>query len=204
MKGSSWTRTLGSRSPEHNVELECAECGKLFLKSKSKYEDILAEYPNQKRWFCGLECNTKSKRGHPVSPDTIEKIRAKQLGVSVLSRGRMGHPVSEETKEKIRQKKLGVSVRSDHDIILKELVYRGTPKYAITKNIIPDAIFLEDGKLVALEVEKKPWELSIRKKMKSYENSTDYDKVVIVWYSPSGERLKEWHKDNGEWTLVPS
>lgn len=199
-----WNTSTGSINLDHYDKLKCATCGELFLRQKGYIAKRLKEYPHQTKWYCSFKCNVKSRVGHPVTPESVAKIRAKQLGVSVLSRGRMGHSVSEETKEKIRQKKLGVSVRSDHDIILKELAYRGTPKYAITKNIIPDAIFLEDGKLVALEVEKKPWELSIRKKMKSYENSTDYDKVVIVWYSPSGKRLKEWHKDNGEWKLISS
>jgi hypothetical protein len=199
-----WNRTKGAKNPEHYIKLKCANCGKIFYKERGQYKHKLAEYPDQTNFYCSSKCDYKKRIGHPVTPESVAKIRAKQLGISVLARGRVGHPVSEETKEKIRQKKLGVSCRSDHDIILKELAYRGTPKYAITKDIIPDAIFIEDGKLVALEVEKKPWELSIRKKMKSYENSTDYDKVVVVWYSPKGERLKEWHKDNGEWKLISS
>ena len=31
--------------------------------------------------------------------------------------------------------------------------------------------------------------------MQGYNNRSDYDKVILVWYSPEGKRLKEWHKD---------
>jgi hypothetical protein len=38
--------------------------------------------------------------------------------------------------------------------------------------------------------------------MKTYDISHNYDKVILVWYLPTGERFKEWHFENGEWNLV--
>jgi hypothetical protein len=140
-------------------------------------------------------------KGHPVSEETRQKIILKQKGISKPQCGRAGHIVSEETKAKIRQSKLGKSWKADHDIILRELAFTAREKFAITNGLIPDAIFIEDGKLVALEVEKKRWETDIKRKMKNYDKRGDYDKVIIVWYSLEGERLKEWHKERGEWTL---
>jgi len=183
-------------------KLRCFTCGKQFLKETGLYNQTLKRYPNQERWFCSLECNIKKRYGHPVSPEAVEKIRAKQLGISVLSRGRKGHIISEETREKIRQSKLGIATKVDHDIILTELGYRKVKKYAVTHGLIPDAIFIEDGKLVALEIEKERWESAITTKMQGYNNRNDYDKVILVWYSPEGKRLKEWQKDNGKWKLM--
>jgi hypothetical protein len=152
----------------------------------------------------GIFCSPEhALNGRSVSEETKRKISLAQKGISVLSRGRKGHPVSEETKEKLRLRKLGNTNGQNHHLIIdKELSFRKTSKYAITKGLVPDAVFIEDGKLVALEVEHKKWETEIRKKMKMYENRNDYDKVIIVWYSPKGERLKEWIKTNGEWTLT--
>jgi hypothetical protein len=193
---------LESIKVKDNISVNCTHCGKLFHLLGRQYKKRMRN--NKSGLFCSVQCINTNLSNRNRSAEIIARNREVQLGVSVLSRGRPGHTVSQAVREKIRLAKTGVPTKSDHDIIIKELVYRGTPKYAITRNIIPDAIFIEDGRLVALEVEKKKWETDIRKKMKRYENSTDYDKVVVVWYSPTGERLKEWNKDNGEWTLVPS
>jgi len=139
--------------------------------------------------------------GRKLTEEIVQKVISKQKGVSVIARGRIGHPVSQETREKIRLAKTGKRHFVDHDIIIRELACRGTQNFAVTNGLIPDAIFIEDGKLVALEVEKERWETGIRKKMKSYDRRGDYDKVILVWYSPDGQRLKEWHKENGEWSL---
>jgi len=132
----------------------------------------------------------------------VAKIRAKQLGISNPKRGRIGHYVSERTKEKIRLKKIGKPAPVDTAIILSELKFRKVEKYFAMVGLIPDAVFIEDGRLVALEVEKERWETGVRRKMAAYNNRPEYEKVILVWYSPSGERLKEWHKDNGEWKLI--
>lgn len=197
-----WNRKKGATNTNHYIFLECDVCHKTFSKPQWVYKQSLKKYPNQQRWFCSLECNYKSRFGHKTPQEVKDKISQSQKGISVLSRGRLGHKISEEVKEKIRLKKLGKPSKQDHDIIIKELSFRKTEKYAITKGLVPDAIFIQDGKLVALELEKKKWETDIREKMKMYENRNDYDKVIIVWYSPQGERLKEWQKDNGEWKLI--
>lgn len=183
------------------VELECGVCHKKFIKLQWVYNQTLRRYPNQKRFFCSLKCNYKARFGHVTPQETRDKISRAQKGVSVMSRARPGHEVTDETREKIRQKKLGKPSKKDFDIIQRELAFRATGKYAITKGLVPDAIFIEDGKLVALEVEKERWYTGIKRKMQQYENRNDYDKVILVWYSPDGQRLKEWQKDNGEWTL---
>jgi hypothetical protein len=100
--------------------------------------------------------------------------------------------------------KLGRPAPVDTQIIISELKHRGIQKYFAMVGLIPDAVFLENGKMVALEVEKERWETGIRAKMAAYNNRPEYEKVILVWYSPSGERLKEWVKENGEWHLISS
>lgn len=185
------------------IILRCVVCKKEFLKEVSNYNQTLKRYPNQKQWFCSPECSYTVRKGRPrQSDEVIERIRSKQLGVSVPSRGRKGHIITAETREKIRQSKLGIATKTDHSIILTELAFRKVKRFAVTHGLIPDAIFIEDGKLVALEIEKERWESAIRTKMQGYNNRNDYDKVILVWYSPSGERLKEWIKENGDWVQV--
>ena len=198
-----WNSTRGSINQDHYIELECETCHKKFMKEQHKHNLTMKRYPNQKRFFCSLECNYKSRFGHVSSEETKKKISLAQKGISVLARGRPGHLVSDETKQKIRLKKLGNNNGQKHHIIIdKELSLRKISKCALTKGLVPDAIFIEDGKLVALEVEQKKWESDIRQTMQIYDNRNDYDKVILVWYSLDGERLKEWQKENGEWTLT--
>lgn len=178
----------------------CAYCKKEIEMELWQYNDRVKN--NKGR---GIFCSPEhALYGRSVSEETRNKISIAQKGISVPTRGRPGHKVSDETKEKIRLKKLGNmnGGQKHHIIIHKELSFRKTSKYAITKGLVPDAIFIEDGKLVALEIEHKKWETDIREKMKMYEDRNDYDKVIIVWYSPEGKRLKEWVKTNGEWTLT--
>jgi hypothetical protein len=88
------------------------------------------------------------------------------------------------------------------EIVIKEMQHRRTSRYAnLTQRPIPDTIYIEDGKLVALELEKKPNLGNIRRKMKLYESQDyGYDKVIIVWYTPDGVRRKEWILENGNWS----
>ena len=185
-------------SPTINVE--CAHCKKPISMKRYTYNNKMKRNKRD-GLFCSILC---SSIGRIPSEETKQKLSQSQKGISVLSRGRPGTKVSEETKEKIRKSKLGkINGEQKHHIIIdKELSFRKTDKYAITKGLVPDAIFIEDGKLVALEVEQKAHETNIREKMRMYENRNDYDKVIIVWYSRDGKRLKEWQKDNGEWKLI--
>ena len=180
------------------IVLKCSQCKQTFYRKKWYHENLMQKNSRAKV-FCSPKCSLLKQ--HPRD-ETIEKIRSKQLGVSVLSRGRVGHTVSEETKEKIRLKKLGKPAPVDTAIILNELKFRKIEKSFAMVGLIPDAVFIEDGKLVALEVEKERWETGVRRKMAAYNNRPEYEKVILVWYSPEGKRLKEWQKDNGEWTLV--
>jgi hypothetical protein len=179
------------------VEVNCTYCHKLFIISKGEYNK--RKKHNQRGMFCSWKCATTE---HNVSPEMRRAISIAQKGVSVPARGRFGHSVSEATKEKIRLKKLGRPAPVDTAIIISELKFRKIEKYFAMVGLIPDAVFIQDGKLVALEVEKERWETGIRRKMAAYNNRPEYEKVILVWYSPSGKRLKEWHKDNGEWKLI--
>jgi hypothetical protein len=62
---------------------------------------------------------------------------------------------------------------------------------------------MENGKLVALEVEKKAHYSAVSRKMKMYTqiklDHHGYDKVILVWYSLEGKRLKEWIYEKGTW-----
>jgi hypothetical protein len=195
-------RELETIKDKDNISVNCTHCGKLFHLSGKQYKKRMRN--NKSGLFCSVQCINTNLSNRNRSAEIIARNRAVQLGVSVLSRGRTGHIVSEETREKIRLKKLGKPAPVDTQIILNELKFRKAQKYFAMVGLIPDAIFFEDGKPVALEVQKSRWDADIRKKMAAYNNRPEYEKVVLVWYSPSGKRLKEWHKDNGEWKLISS
>ena len=109
--------------------------------------------------------------GKTPSKETIKKISESQKWVSVLSRGRPGRVIPLEVRQKIRQTRLGQqATETDWGIVHREMALRGISKYAITSRPIPDAVFIENGKLVALELEKKPMESEIRRKMKAYKD----------------------------------
>jgi len=132
------------------------------------------------------------------SKDTRQRLSQSQKGVSVLSRGRKGHKLSQETKEKIRKAKLGKSSIKDNHIILNDLKTRNYDKAITTIKVIPDAIMMKDGKLIALEVEKKRHENLVRKKMDNYIND-EFDIVIISWYLPNGEKMRDFIRENGVW-----
>ena len=186
------------------IELQCFRCKKKFQRTNSQYRKALRDRPNQKTFFCSVQCINTNLSNRNRSAEVIARNRAVQLGVSVPSRGRIGHTVSVETREKIRLKKIGKPAPVDTQIIINELKFRKAQKYFAMVGLIPDAIFFEDGKPIALEVQKSRWETGVRRKMAAYNNRPEYEKVILVWYSPKGERLKEWRKENGEWKLVPS
>ncbi len=180
------------------ITLKCTECHRTFYLERFVYNQRV------KKTTIGLFCSTKcATDNHNKSDEMRQRITATQTGVSVPARGRIGRRIPEAVREKIRLSKLGKPASPvDYAIVLKELSFRKKTKFAVTQGLIPDAIFIEDGKLVALEIEKERWETAIRTKMHAYDNRKDYDKVILVWYSRRGERLKEWQKENGEWKLI--
>jgi hypothetical protein len=187
--------------PTKLITLKCAECHRTFYLERFNYNQ---RAKNSKRGlFCSTKCATVN---HNKSDEMRQRITQTQTGVSVPSRGKIGRKFSEETREKIRLSKLGKPASPiDYAIVLRELAFRKKTKFAVTQGLIPDAIFIEDGKLVALELQKERWLCGVRRKMQAYNNRTDYDKVIIVWYSCSGERLKEWQKvGRGEWKEISS
>jgi len=202
-KGSTveidWSKV---KDPSSILKLTCVTCGKEFFRKRWVQNYLIKHSRKSRRGdFCSKTCG---QTGRIYSEETKQKISSSQKYISYQNRGRKGHPISEETKEKIRQTKTGVSVKADWSIVEVEMKRRSISKYAIMQAPIPDAVFVDkDGKLTALELEKKPWETSIRTKMNEYqEYHTKWDKVIIVWYTLDGTRMKEWVLENGSWTLT--
>ena len=188
------------RDPGSIYKLVCGRCEKEFY-VRRWYHNQLAKDNKGRGHFCSRKCALIARN---VSAEQRLKISIAQKGVSVMSRGRKGKVIPQDVREKIRNSKIGVPSKKDFEIVNTALKQLGVSKAAITKGLVPDAIFIENGRLVALEVEKKRYEVDIRRKMLAYDNRPDYDKVIIIWYSPSGEYLKTWTKDNGEWSLNDS
>lgn len=153
--------------------------------------------------FCSGRCSALNQpiESRERSNLHLIKVAKQQKGMSRPECGRKGHSVSQETRDKIRNAKLGKPSPQDTDIILRELQNQRYQKAVTTIGLVPDAIFLRDGKLIAFELEKKRWETAIRRKMEKYDGDTRYDEVIIVWYNLQGERVKEYRKIDGEWTV---
>lgn len=181
---------------EVNVKTNCNYCKKELILKRWEYNLRLKE--NERGIFCSPRCSLIGKK---LSEETRKKIAEKQKGKSLLTRGRKGHVVSDETKEKIKLTKIGKPWNGDWDIVHRAAQIKKLQKYVVTRAPIPDIIYVEDGKLIAIEVEKKPWETMIRKKMDGYKENNGYDKVILMWFLPTGEFMKEWTLENGKWTL---
>lgn len=152
--------------------------------------------------FCSPKC---ALTGRVVSDTERQKISESQKYISFQNRGRKGHPVSQETRDKIRMSKIGISSKTDWNIIATDARNRGVSKYVVMRAPIPDYIFVQNGRLVAVEIEKEQWETGIRSKMNEYEGyHSKWDKVIIVWYTPDNIKRKEWTSHNGSWNLVTS
>lgn len=187
-----------SQDQDNHITISCATCNKEFILRRWEYNDRMRKNP--RALFCSVICSLTGKR---KSEETKQKIKDSQKGISVSSRGRPGHIVTEETKQKIRdtKKKNGFYRSPDWDIVLKAAERLGLEKYVTTKAPVPDILFIEDGKLIAVEVEKKPHETQIRKKMDNHTLNTGYDKVILMWFLPTGEFMKQWILENGKWRI---
>lgn len=199
MQEHYWNTKRGSRSPEAYFGVTCAYCGKHFTRPRWYHKRL--EAGNKGRGnFCSPQ---HALYGRHYSDETRRKISEKQKGIAKIHSGRLGHVVTEETRRKISQAKRGVSCKQDYNLIIQEMQRRGITKYVnTTRRPIPDAIYIENGKLVAVEVEKKPIESDVVRKMDRYSVARNYDKVILVWYLRSGERFKEWQYENGQWRIV--
>jgi len=181
------------------VNLVCANCNKQFQRKRWQWKRD-SRIGKGRGPFCSNIC---SLVGRPVSDKTKEKLRKSQIYIPKPQSGIIGHPISKETKQKISETKTGISIKPDWDIVDTEMKRRGIIKYAITREPIPDTIFIENEKLVALELQKNRYESSVRTKMRLYDNCrSHYDKVIIVWYNTDGKFMKEWVKENGEWKQI--
>ena len=186
------------RDPNSIIKLQCPRCGIDFFIRRWRYK-MQMDVNKGRGLFCSHRCSLIARN---VSQEHRDKISKAQKGISVLSRGRKGKVIPLEVREKIRQSKLGKPSPQDYMIVHTALEALGVKKAAVTKGLVPDAIFVKDGLLTALEVEKKRIESDIRRKMAQYDNRDDYDKVIIMWYDPKGNYLKQWVKYKGEWNLV--
>ncbi|MDE1814826.1 MAG: hypothetical protein KGI05_09235 [Thaumarchaeota archaeon] len=156
------------------------------------------------RIYCSLKCS------HPtwnISEEGQKNLWFKQKGISVMSRGRKGRIISQEVRDKIRNSKLGVPSPKDWEGMRKELnMYEGLIDTKVIPLIkpVPDGILIQNGQVIAVEIEKEPYEYGIRTKMKYYDNIKYFDKVIIIWYRDN-ERIGEYHKINGVWSgLIPT
>lgn len=88
--------------------------------------------------------------------------------------------------------------------ILREIALNGFNKFATTQHVVPNAIVVRDGKLIAIEIERERWESGVRHKMKSYDEypAHGYDEVLLFWYTPDNIRRKVWTLKDGEWSLT--
>jgi hypothetical protein len=183
----------GRRNLSPLITVECAQCKKL-LTMKRYIHNQKMKRNKRDQFFCSIKC---SSTGVKFTEDRIRKIKQKQIGISKPQSGRKGHIVSEETRLKISASRKGIPVKCDWDIVISDLHTRGITNYVITRKPVPDSIYIENGMLVALEVEKKILESDARRKMLYYENMNGYDKVIIVWYS-RGIKRKEWVKTKSD------
>jgi hypothetical protein len=185
-----------------DVNLTCGLCGVVFTISRANYNHRL-KHNDSGVFFCSRLCASR----HVAQSDMRRKaVTEKQSGVSAPQRGRVGHVVSEDTKLKISLKR-----RLRHEVcafqphwnkIHEELSKRGITKYASMDLIVPDAVFIEDGKLVAFELEHKRWFTEVKKKMMQYMNCTKYDKVILIWYDREDTFKGEWHFMDGDWKVI--
>lgn len=193
------TQLLKSKT---KIIVNCGFCNKELILLQWVYNDRIKKSKTGKI-YCNTKCSTLSRPEDIKQRDTerIRKIALSQKGMSRPECGRKGHPVSQETREKLRKAKTGTKNNPDYDIILRELQNQRYQKAAPMIGRIPDAVLFRDGKMIAFELEKKPWETDIRKKMALYDGNTIYDEVIIVWYNRQSQRVKEYRKIDGEWTV---
>jgi DNA-directed RNA polymerase subunit N (RpoN/RPB10) len=179
------------------ITINCAKCGKEIQMKRWQYNQKINR-SQRDQLFCSQSC---AMSGRVPTEEHRRKISDRQAGISVPSRGR-SRPQSEEVRLKISLAKKGkTGIVADWEIVTTEMLRRGISKYVMTRRPVPDAIWIEDGKLVALELEKKSDLHPIKEKMDIYRRGTNYDKVYLVWYSLKGEFRKEWIFENGAWTI---
>lgn len=171
------------------VSANCATCNKTIIMKRYTYNNKMKRNKRDKL-FCSVQC---SSTGISPSKETREKIRQTQIGVAAPQRGRKGRKHTEEMRKKMGEARKGIKSICDWDIVTSYMADMNITNYSLTRKPIPDALYVENGMLVAVEVEKKKYEHAARAKMLNYEKSNSYDKVIIVWYS-RGIKRKEWIK----------
>jgi hypothetical protein len=176
------------------ITTQCFLCKKdVEFKKLAKHNSTITHNPSHKI-YC-RDC------GKLVTEETRAKISAGHKGHHRPTKSGWHH--TEETKEKLRKIKTGKPCKKDSEIVDREIAIQGYSKFATTNGIIPDAVIVKDGKLIALEVEKERYEVGVREKMQNYAKKPNhgYDEVILVWYTPDNIRQKVWLLKNGEWTL---
>lgn len=182
------------------VKVNCSKCGKEIIRLKCYYNHQIKRSKSGKP-YCSASC---AKDNRYLSPESIQKIKYKQKGISVMSRGRKGHIITQETKDKIRLSKLGVPAPKDFQVIINEIKLEESTKTIPLVKRIPDGIIIRNNKVIAFEVEKEPAMWGIRNKMNLYDDDTIYDEVIIIWYRDN-IKIGKFHKVNGVWSgLIPT
>lgn len=187
---------------KNRINIICKTCSKSFFIARWLYDRRIKEGYGVK--YCSLDCAKKGNIGRKASEETKLKQSLSQKG---KSKPHAGIPRSIESRIKQSETLRGTSIIADWNIVINELKRRGISKYSITKKPVPDAIFIEDNKLIALELEKKPLFSAVKPKMDLYINSnlqhhTAYDKVILVWYDLEGNFKEEWSFENNIWSKV--
>jgi len=187
-KISETRKQLTEITPE--LSFKCKLCFKRFFITEKRNEYLKKLYGHGKL-YCSHKCYTQSNIGKITPLETRMKISRGGMGIS---------------KQRIFPMKT-ISNKVDWNIVINEAKKRGITKYAITKAPIPDLIYLENNKLIALELEKKPLFSVVKQKMNYYSNSnlqhhTAYDKVILVWYDLEGNFKEEWSFENNIWSKV--
>jgi hypothetical protein len=221
-----------SSADTRDIRLICENCKIDFTDKLNKYayRKRVKFLHKTGKAYCSVKCRNAMMN---PDPEHIKKVADKQRGISVPSRtknrigshyseetrhkisisktgiltGRKGYKMTQEVKLKIRLAKIGKpTTRQNWDTVHQELKRKGVSIYAITRAPIPDAIWVEDGKPVALELENKRVFFEVKEKMKQYEEADltyhKFDKVYLVWYLPNGVRMNEWVYKNGVWKEV--
>jgi hypothetical protein len=179
----------GRRNLSPFITVECAQCKKPLTMKRYTYNQKVKRNKRD-QFFCSIQC---SSTGVKFTEERIEKIRRAQIGIAKPQCGRKGRITSEETRKKISNSRRGIKSTCDWDIVISDAHELGLTNYVVTRKPLPDIIYAENNKLVAIEVEKKTNESDAKRKMLEYENMNGYEKVIIIWHS-RGIKRKEWVK----------
>jgi len=183
------------------VDVICAKCAKTFQLKAYAYRARI-RHNKDAPLYCSKACALSARI---VRPETRAKLSQLQTNVSVPSRGRPGHTVDVDTRLKLSlRKKLSpvMSFKRHDEDVDEEMHKMGITMYASDRTRNRDTCFVQDGRHIAFELERKRWFTSVKKKMRQYIGSNEYDKVILIWKDLAGQFRGKWEFENGEWKQV--